>query len=96
MQLKEVLAIVALFFAGFFVLEARHAPSALEARIIKVENSFEIWDLKDQKRKYEKRIEEIEGEYLGKGIIPPDWRHQIEWLSSQIDELKKKIKDLEE
>lgn len=95
MQFKEVLAIVALFFAGFFVLEARHAPSTIEARVITVENSFKAWDLKDQKRKYEKRIEEIEAEYLGKGLIPPEWRRQIEWLQGQIDELNEKIKDLE-
>ena len=95
MDIKTLLTVVGLFFAGFFILEARHAPSTIEARIVKVESSFEIWTLKEQKRKYEKRIEEIESEYLGKGLIPPEWQRQIRWLQEQIDELNKKIKKLE-
>ena len=87
------LTIVAFLFAGFFTLDARHASSAIEKRVVKNENAVKIWDLKNQIRKLNKRIEEIENDFRG-SIIPPEWLRQINWLQTQIKDLKKQIKDL--
>lgn len=91
MNIKDYIVVITALFAAFFVMEDRHASSTgitdTNGRVAKLEMSFDEWDNKEKIRKYEERIEGIEGDFKGKPI-PLEWLNQIEWLQKQIDELK--------
>ena len=94
-KMAGLLSLVALFFGGFFILDARHASSekltVIEQRISDSEKNFENWQIKEKIRKYEKRIEEIESQFMGK-IIPKEWLDQINWIKEQIKRLRGELK----